>query len=303
MIITLLSSLPHIREDIDQDRQRPERDYVYANLGGHRRSTDEIWEEVGELMQDLTCRLLKACDQADIRVVLRAGSTDVAEAATDSDLMIILAHWKGPRLVTVPHDLQTHPRQIREQLRACVSQRILPESILNQELDALPENKAKDKCAGWLNSAIQHKDKTWLPFEHLLGSGFDSAAISSAYASTLTRVLIDETLTRDFLLPGARLDLEDGLCNPSKIAACFPDQWHGVCDFICCQSEYLAEEVKRHHLNAVFRADSRSLRPRQVIASLTSMIPHLRSELAGGLADGYIRMAHAFDRPPLGSSE
>jgi len=117
------------------------------------------------------------------------------------------------------------------------------------------EHEARAALAKCLTAAVRRWPK-WLDLD-LQPS--QRIVISNFYARSLAREKIDQIFGNN-ILPGARIELDDGLWRPIDIARCLPPGWSGICDFACCTSTYLSEVVKSHHATAMFRADSRLLK-------------------------------------------
>ncbi|MEO0852668.1 MAG: hypothetical protein AAFY15_04095, partial [Cyanobacteria bacterium J06648_11] len=168
--------------------------------------------------------------------------------------------------------------------------------LSSEDVETLHPRTARDRIARELNCAIDHW-QDWVSFECSFGERFDSVFVSRSYGRSCARAHIDELLGEGRLIPGARLELADGLWKPAQVAACFPPGWSGVCDFVACTSEYLTDEVKSRRSTAVFRADSRCLLPRLVLSALSEAIPRLRRELHARdqLAAVYMDIAYELD--------
>jgi hypothetical protein len=296
MNLTLLSALPHSRLEVESALLDPRKDYVRAILRGYATPSDAIWSEMQPILELQANRLFCACQHHDVAVVLSAGRTELAAAARTSDVIIVLAHWKPPEVACRPNDVVASPSNMSGPLRQCVERRILAEEKMAADFEAMHERTARSTLAGWLNDAID-RWKEWLPYDDLVGSDEQTVMVSSAFGRNHARSIIDEIFGDENLLPGARLELADGLWRPADIAGCFPDGWCGICDFFCCTSEYLAEETKCQHPAAMFRADSRCLLPANAFAALNEMIPRLRHETTAtdGFASLYMEVAYDCD--------
>ena len=136
-----------------------------------------------------------------------------------------------------------------------------------------------------------------MPYDDLVGEDDQTVMVSNAFGRNYARSVLDDIFSDNNLIPGARLELADGLWRPADIAECFPEAWDGVCDFFCCTSEYLAEETKYRRPEALFRADSRCLYPTKAFAALSELIPSLRQTLdvAGGCSSLYMDLAYKYD--------
>lgn len=292
MKVALLSALPHTREDLEIARVKPHGDYVRAVLKGHALTGGEIWSMARPVLEAQANRLFLTCVENEVEVVCNAGRAELAAAAANCVVVIVLAHWKGERVETVPSDVTGSPLQFDSALRrwAEARRRSIPEVRLGRLRD-LPPRDARDQIAAWLNHDILNWAQ-WL-FDDL-GDGFNSAFATDSWGRHYARTLVDEHFGDAMLLPGARLELADGLWSPADVAACFPQDWSGVCDFVCCTSEYLADETKRRRRNATFRADSYGLKPAEVFAALRDLIPRLRREtqFGGDFVSLYISIAY-----------
>ena len=297
MNLTLLSALPHSQLEVESSLLDPRKDYVRSILRGYTTSGDEIWSEIQPVLEIEANRLFRTCHQHDVAVVLRAGRAELAVAARTSDVIVVLAHWKPPEVASRPNDILASPSNMKGPLRQCVERRILAEDKMPADFEAMHERTARSTLAGLLNDAID-RWKEWLPYDDLVGSEMQSVVVSSAFGRNHARSIIDQIFGDGNLLPGARLELADGLWRPADIAGCFTDGWCGICDFFCCTSEYLAEETKCLHPTATFRADSRCLLPAKAFAALSEMIPRLRRDtIASNGTDGFapLYMKVAYD--------
>ena len=296
--ITLLSALPHSLEDVEISLNVPSRDYVHSQLKRHGLSPDVFWCRNQDVLDTQATRLFSMCREAGLNVVIGAGREELTAAAHTSDVVLLIAHWKGGTIVDHPADILVSPTELSETLEACVAKHILLETEV-EALDGLPSSQARDKVALLLNNAIANDDirERWLNLDDLVGVDFDSVFASSSYIQCFARTQIDDLFGEERLLPGARLELADGLWRPADIAECFPEEWSGICDFICCTSEYLADETKCMRPNALFRADSRYLRPANVFKALDEMIPQLVSHASfdDDFLSLYMRVAHECD--------
>lgn len=293
MNITLLSALPHSRQDVEDARLNPLKDYVRSILLGYRMAGEAIWSQVEPELGSMASQVFEICRENGVTVIPGAGRAELQVAAVRSDLLIVLAHWKGPDVERKPLDVLVPPSRLRDALRSCVERGLLPPGESTEETWAGPDRVARDRLAIRLNEAIDRWEE-WLPFADLVGPDIEAVVLGSAFARNHARSIIDEIFGPEDLLPGARLELADGLWRPSDVGDCFPEGWCGVCDFFCCTSEYLAEQVKCRHPRAVFRADSRLLEPGLVFPALREMIPRLRLELTTleDLVPTYIRIAY-----------
>jgi hypothetical protein len=175
-------------------------------------------------------------------------------------------------------------------IQVCQSERILSLARRHRTTQ-LGEDDARAALATCLTSAVRRWRK-WLDLSLQPGQEF---WISNFYARSSARERIDE-IFGDNILPGARIELHDGLWRPIDIAECLPRDWSGTCDFACCTSTYLSEVMKCHHTSAMFRADSRLLRPDKLIPAMRCVL----EKVCSGTHD-YMTAAYEVDAKYGGS--
>ena len=122
--------------------------------------------------------------------------------------------------------------------------------------------------------------------------------ISNNYGSCLARRAIDQILGPEMIRPGACVELTDGLWGPASLSSALPLDWSGTCDFSCCTSEFLAEELKAVRPAAVFRSDSRKLSFPRVLETLQDAFRRLRcaSGDRGDVNEAYMKALNLSDR-------
>jgi len=261
--ISLLSALPHCLSDVLQAQGIPNKDYVNNQLIWLK-PAPAAWADVQGALEHDAGQLFTWGAASGIRVKRRATIDDLSAAARSSDITIVLAHWKGPEFRR--GDIVGALSDMSSALEDCISQGIL-EKASKPYASHADERDGKDHLVRDLNKAITTWQR-WLDFELPIGG---SAVISKLYAQNRAREAIDALLER-YVVPGARLELDDGLWRPSDIAKSFPEDWEGIADFICCTSIYLSEVLKRRCRRAMFRADSRLLKPRLVIPAVRHIL-------------------------------
>ncbi|MET4255934.1 hypothetical protein ABIC09_000862 [Bradyrhizobium sp. S3.12.5] len=266
--ISLLTALPHSLADVEASASDPQNDYVVNQLLKYY-SPKDVWRLVGPHLGGAAEALFEWCGKNCITVVRKATLNNVRTAAAASDVVIVLAHWKGAAVRWT--DLTAPVNQLGQSIQLCQSIGILGLKAAPLVAEA-SEDDSRAKLANCLTMAIRRWPK-WLD----LGlQPAQTAMISNFFAQSMARERIDEIFGGG-ILPGARLELNDGLWRPADIANCFPLGWSGICDFACCTSSYLSDVVKSHHGNAIFRADSRILRPETVIRATRSILEKVRS--------------------------
>lgn len=295
MRISLLTALPHSPKEIEAARGNRMKDYIRQSLRGEQHSADTIWGQMKDSLGEKADQLFKSCAKQDVQVFRNAGRSELRTAADQSDVVIIVAHWKGSLLAAFPPDLLSLPSEVADRIEHCICERILPDDLPREIQRALSGEKARDLVTDKLNNAIR-KWREWLRFEELVGDEVDSLVVSPAYGRGHARVEIDNVFGDEHLIPGSRLELADGLWSPADIAESLGTDWAGICDFFCCTSEYLAEEAKSRHPKALFRADSRLLSPKRIFTALIELVRRLRSdESRDGMSFSERYLSIAFD--------
>lgn len=278
MIISLLTALPHSLADVEAAAEDPRKDYVVNQLLKYY-PPKEIWRLMGPHLEVAAERLFAWCDENCISVVRKATREKLRMAARTSDIVIVLAHWKGASVRWT--DIAVPVAQLDPCIRLCQSAGILAPTRARHASKA-NEDEARATLAKCLSWAVRRWPK-WLDLD-LQPS--QRVIISNFYARCLAREKVDEIFGEN-ILPGARLELDDGLWRPIDIAHCFPPDWTGICDFACCTSTYLSELVKSHHPSAMFRADSRLLRPEALIPAMRCILERVRSEARDYMSAAY----------------
>jgi len=276
MRISLLTALPHSPEEIEAARGNRMKDYIRQCLG-ERHSTATIWQHMKASLGDEAERLFTSCLKQEVQVFRNAGRSELRTAADQSDIVIIVAHWKGSLLAVLPPDLLSLPFEVADRIERCICERILPDDLPHAIERSSSGEKARDLVTDELNNAIR-RWQNWVRFEEFAGDGVESLVVSPAYGRGHARVKIDRVFGNEHLIPGSRLELADGLWSPADIAESLGTDWTGICDFFCCTSEYLAEEAKSRHPKALFRADSRLLSPKRIFPALIELISRLRRD-------------------------
>jgi len=262
--ISLLSALPHSLSDVERAQGNLQKDYVRSILGGFWNPAEEVWGPMAPLLGQAARELFEASRILGVEVVKPAGRKELAAAALASDIVIVLAHWKGPHVMLLPADVLLPVVELDSTIDACIERGMLADDFKTNLAQVNSEAKARDILAQGLNDAIDRWWE-WVQFDGLAADGADGAdamAVSSQFGISVARAKIDDIFGPKSLLPGSRLELDDGLWRPSDVATCFGTDWGGVCDFVCCMSAYLAEEVWIRHPQGLFRADSRLLYPK-----------------------------------------
>jgi hypothetical protein len=279
--ISLLTALPHSLADVEAAADDPRKDYVANQLLKYY-GPKEIWRLMGPHLEVAAEKLFAWCVENRIDVIRKVTREKLKIAAVTSDIVIVLAHWKGASVRWT--DITAQLTHLEPCIRACQSEGILGPRRARHASN-VDEDEARARLAKCLTAAIRRWPK-WLDLDLQPGQRI---VISNFYARSLAREKVDE-IFRNNILPGARIELDDGLWRPIDIAHCFPPGWNGIGDFACCTSSYLSEVVKSHRPSAMFRADSRLLRPEALIPAIGSVLERVRS----GARD-YISAAYEVD--------
>jgi len=204
-------------------------------------------------LKDQAGGLFDWCRKAGVRVEERAGLQELADALAHHEIVVLLAHWKGP---------QVHPKDLPDTVEeiAKVGQILgLGKTIL--------EGATARTAPYAMQAALDDRIASWVEWLDVSGLGAGDIVVSDYYGRCLAREDMDAALARSAcsIVPGARLELYDGLWSARDIASCFPEGWHGICDFVCCRSLYLSDVVKARTRAGVIRTDARALEPKDVL--------------------------------------
>jgi hypothetical protein len=279
--ITLLSALPHSIAEVERAKGNPRRDYVFNQLLRYY-PPKEIWRTIGPHLEGAAGRLFAWCEQNGIEAIQKASRATLTSAAERSNTIIVLAHWKGAGVRRT--DILSSMAELKSCIDACRSVGILsareaPHANGRVEIEPLA------RLAQCLTIAVRRWYK-WLRIPVVPG---ENICISNFYGQSLARGELN-ALFGEHILPGACLELDDGLWAPTDIAQCFPAEWSGICDFACCTSTYLSESVKTRHHKALFRADARFLEPKTLIPALQKVLLKVQSGC------NYMRAIYEVDR-------
>lgn len=252
--VALLSALPRSFEDIVVGATDRSKDYVRTQVLKNLNTPESAWVTLKPHLKDNADALFNWCRYAGVRVTERAGLKELRDALARYENVVVLAHWKGPDVHS--NDLPDTVEMITE-----VGQAL---GVNETSLIATSVRAARNAVKLALNERIRAW-ADWPP--ELLPLGEDDVVVGDYYGRCLAREFIDAALVDRStceLVPGARLELADGLWSAKNIANCFPEGWDGICDFVCCRSLYLSDIVKEHTRAGLIRADARYLQPERV---------------------------------------
>lgn len=258
--VALLSALPRTYEEIVAGATDRSKDYIRTQVLRNLNTPESAWATLGPLLKDRADTVFAWCHHARVRVEERAGLRELADALARHEIVILLAHWKGPHL---------HPKDLPETVEeiAKVGQILgLGETIL--------EGATARTAPYAMQAALDDRIASWVEWLDISALGAGDIVVSDYYGRCLAREDMDAAVARSAcsIVPGARLELCDGLWSARDIASCFPEEWRGVCDFVCCRSLYLSDVVKSHTRAGLVRTDARNLQPERVLDAVSRIL-------------------------------
>ncbi len=252
--VALLSALPRSLEEIVSGSADPSKDYIRTQVLKNLNTPESAWKTLRPHLKDGADALFGWCLDAGARVVESAGLRELTDALANYEIVVVLAHWKGPRL---------HPKDLPDSLEG------ISNVAQTLEVDkAIPPGTSARAARRAVQNALNERVLSWMDWLDLSGLGSDDLVVGDYYGRCLARQSIDAAVTvgsNYSVVPGARLELSDGLWTARDIASCFPDRWNGICDFVCCRSLYLSDVVKSQTRAGLIRADARYLQSERVL--------------------------------------
>jgi hypothetical protein len=240
----------------------PEKDYVRGMLRG--RQPEAAWEEDGQPLAELCGELLALSRRLGVKTVCCAGLSDIACLFGDSEVVTIVAHWRGAAFF--PGDFIQDPATLIEKIRSgddalCFD---LAQRLQTTDIDvllALHGNRQRARFAEILNEIAVNSDR---PLPNVLNNNAGMPVVLDELSlRSLQRARLDAAFP-NFLKPGNRLELRSGMHSPAEIAASMSDAWIGIVDFAICQSAYLAHAVKNNRAH------------RRIITNQHAVVPGIR---------------------------
>lgn len=289
--LSVLSALPHSQQDLTNCQQSSYRDYVRTNLCGYSKTAEEIWEKVKAHLGYDADNLFHYCQAQGIKVYQNARLEDLTIACETSDIVIVLSHWKGPNISEYPPDLVASMDHLCGPLEECVRKKILNKTVIEEAENKANEHLAKEWLAQSLNYSIRQWG-TWFNLYESLQSNSHAVMISQSFGTNFAREIINQIFGSNTLIPGARLELADGLWAPEAIRKCIPPNWDGMCDFVCCTSEYLASELSTFFPKTTFRSDSRLLNPNNAFKIVKCVCQKLEKVTREKMIGTYMNTLH-----------
>ena len=279
--VALLSALPRSFEEILSGSSDRSKDYIRTQVLINANTPESAWAILEPYLVGGAKALFDWCRLSDIYVLEKAGLSELEHSLNEYEIVVAIAHWKGPN----------------------VNYKNLPDTLENlKELaqvfeleDQIPNEVSPRIAKRALQFALNEKVASWSNWLDVSGLGHGSIVVGDYFGRCLAREWINsevsERLSLDFV-PGARLELSDGLWSAKDVASCFPKDWEGVCDFVCCRSLYLADVVKARTQRGLVRADARELEPKDVFEVVAGTLEAVASgksyhvaayEMDGGL--------------------
>lgn len=205
--------------------------------------------------------LIELAKNLGIQVSTKAGLSDLANASARKEVIVIFSHWKGPEIL--PGDVLENLNQ--NTLRFQVLQR--PELIaqrIKTELDKLERvskqtNRARLVQRWWGSSSAPPRSVREILFAVIEESvpetidGIDEVVESKSVSEAKSRDALDSILS-DFIRPGNRLELFDGMHGKEEVESVISDEFEGVLDLTMCTSTYLADYIsaqRKHRIRTV----------------------------------------------------
>lgn len=252
--VALLSALPRSLEEIEAGSTDLSKDYIRTQVLRNLNTPESAWKTLRPQLKDKADALFDWCLNAGARVVESAGLRELTDALANYEIVVVLAHWKGPSF---------HSKDLPDTFEGIshVAQTLEVEN-------ALPPGTSARAARRVLQKTLNAQVVSWKDRLDLSGLGGEDLVLGDYYGRCLLREKMDETVTvgcNHSVVPGARLELSDGLWTARDIASCFPDRWNGICDFVCCRSLYLSDVVKSKTRAGLIRADARYLHPERVL--------------------------------------
>lgn len=219
----------------------PFRDYV--SRAGRSVDASTAWRDTFSSVAAAVTRLATVAEGMGVTLAMNASLHDLSKLFDRCSVVTILAHWRGPGVVSA--DLRLTSRALMDRIETETSEiatlvRTGLPANWKQMLGGCPTEKRR------LSMLAEQLDAR-LDCEPYLG-GQPYGVPVQMDASTLrheNRVVLQEWWPEAFA-PGCRLELADGLYASNDVADCVPESWTGVCDLSNCQSAQLIDRIKRN---------------------------------------------------------
>ena len=95
----LLIAMPLTLDEFESDlKMWPERGEYARSLASNTRCASDAWIRFGQAVAELGQDLISLANNIGVAVYPRATLSDINRAASDRKVLIILGHYKGPKL-------------------------------------------------------------------------------------------------------------------------------------------------------------------------------------------------------------
>jgi hypothetical protein len=238
----LAVAMPSSADDVENDLRQPnQHDYARFCQGPLEGMTSSlIWaahfQPVAQALEAVAPRLKDLC----VEVVRDATLADVGALLRRFPVVTILGHWKGHLIL--PADIRDVARFARRILnddsRVCAQLRVLIDVVELKDLaDAPdpPEMQCRRRLADLLNEAIN----AGTPLFQINTEGL---AFTELEFLEFNRQQLDVWF-EGLLYPGNRLELRDGLFEPSQLAALIPPDYAGTIHVALCNSALMQRSI------------------------------------------------------------
>jgi len=238
----LAVAMPSSADDVENDLRQPnQHDYARFCQGPLEGMTSSlIWaahfqpvvqalDAVVPRLKDLCVEIVRDTTLADVRALLRR-----------FQVVTILAHWKGHLIL--PTDIRDVARFARRILdddsRVCALLRALIDVAELKELVDAPDPPGlqfRRQLADLLTAAISAGTP-------LFSINTEGLALTELEFLEFNRRQLDVWF-EDLLYPGNRLELRDGLLEPSQMAALIPPDYAGTIHVALCNSALMQRSI------------------------------------------------------------
>jgi hypothetical protein len=238
----LAVAMPLAADVVEADLKQPTlHDYARFCQGRIEGMTSElIWaahfQPVAQALDTVAPRL----KDLGVEVVRDATLADVGRLLRRFPVVTILGHWKGHLILPADiRDVRCFARRILDDnSRVCALLRTLigvPELEELADAPTCPKLKHRCRLAALLNEAI----KAGTPLFQINTAGL---ALTELEFLELNRQQLDVWF-EGLLYPGNRLELRDGLFEPSRLAALIPSDYTGTIHVALCTSALLQRSI------------------------------------------------------------
>lgn len=272
----LLNCLPLDRADFISDfKSWPLRDFA-RSVTGYRRPED-AWNVDGAALATSLSAVLDAADLAGIATVPHATSADFVRAFEDRNVIILLAHWKGARLL--PRDILDEPDAIVAAITCSARDRLSAETVdwllprcgeaLDRVMSMTDPGQRREYFASLLNEVIIQIHSI---VPGLLPPGADrELVVGDIWLETWGREMLDRC-ARPLIVPGNQVEMRDGLQDPAALVRQIQPAWSGLVDLTMCQSALFGHLIKRGRGDRGILARRRAVDPAIALAILRRLV-------------------------------